>query len=231
MLSAVATQDEIDVGLRTYMNKVYFTMAGGIGLTLIIALLISQTPPLAALVFDTPLKWVALLAPLGIVFFMSFKIETMSHQTARTMFWVFSALMGVSSSTWFLFYEMMSVATIFLATTTAYAGLSLYGYTTKKDLSGIGAACFIGLIGLIIAMVVNIFLASPIMMFVTSVIGVLIFAGLTAYDTQNVKNMYLDSDSLEIAEKKVTMGALSFYLNFINLFQFLLSLFGQTNED
>ena len=170
-----------------------------------------------------------MLAPLGMVFLFAAKVNSMAASTARVVFWIFAALMGLSLSSIFLVYTGESVVRVFFITSAAFAALSLYGYTTKKDLSGMGSFLIMGLFGIIIASVVNIFLASSAMQFAISVIGVLIFAGLTAYDTQKIKEMYNELDSSEVAGKKAIMGALRLYLDFINLFVMLLHLFGQRN--
>ncbi|CAA7624420.1 Bax inhibitor-1/YccA family protein [Magnetospirillum sp. UT-4] len=222
---------EIDVGLRQYMLRVYNYMASGLALTGIVAMLVASNETMTQLIFGTPLKWVVMLAPLGFVFFMSFKIETMKASTAQTLFWVFAALMGASLASVFLVFTGESVARTFFITAAAFAGLSLWGYTTKKNLSAFGTFLVMGLIGLMIAMVVNIFLQSAMMQFVISAAGVLIFAGLTAYDTQRIKEMYWHLDGGEVAVKKAVMGALTLYLDFINLFTFLLQFLGVRRDE
>ncbi|WP_282604891.1 Bax inhibitor-1/YccA family protein [Pelagibius sp. Alg239-R121] len=226
MSSSQAEASQIDVGLRSYMLHVYNYMAVAMLVTGVVAYGASQSLPLMQAIHTTPLKWVVMLAPLGLVFFLSARIHAMKAMTAQTLFWVYSGLMGLSLSYIFLAYTGASVTRVFFITASAFAGLSLYGYTTKKSLSGMGSFLMMGLIGIIIAMVVNIFLGSAMIQFVISVAGVLIFAGLTAYDTQQIKNMYLESDSGEISEKKSIMGALRLYLDFLNMFLFLLHLFG-----
>ena len=171
--------------------------------------------------------WVVMLAPLGVVFYMSFGIAKMSSSKAQAAFWVFAALMGASLSSIFLVYTGESITRVFFITAGTFAAMSIYGYTTKKDLTKLGSFLMMGLIGIIIASIVNIFMKSTMMYFVISIIGVLIFVGLTAYDTQKIKNMYLVSDSGEVMGKKAVMGALTLYLDFINLFIMLLRLFGQ----
>jgi FtsH-binding integral membrane protein len=188
-----------------------------------------SNPALFNAVYGSPLKWVVMLAPLGFVIFLSARIHKMAGSTAQISFWVFAGVMGLSLASIFIAYTGESVAKVFFITAGAFAGLSLFGYTTKKNLSGMGSFLMMGLIGLIIAMVVNIFLASPAMQFVISAVGVLIFAGLTAYDTQQIKNMYQEADGSEVAKKKSIMGALRLYLDFLNLFLFLLQLFGNRN--
>ena len=167
------------------------------------------------------------LAPLGIVFYMSFGINKMSASKAQTVFWIFAALMGASLSSIFIVYTMPSIARVFFITSATFGAMSLYGYTTKKDLTGWGSFLMMGLIGIIIASIVNIFLKSSAMHFIISIFGVLVFVGLTAYDTQKIKHMYYASDSGEVMGKKAVMGALTLYLDFINLFIMLLRLFGQ----
>jgi FtsH-binding integral membrane protein len=181
--------------------------------------------------FVSPLKWAVILAPLGLVFALSFGIERMRPATAQIMFWVFSALMGVSLSSIFLIYTHTSIVRVFFITAASFGALSLYGYTTKRDLSGMGSFLMMGLFGLIIASLVNLFLQSSMMQFIVSVVGVLIFAGLTAWDTQRLKNDYIYGGmDGEATERSAIMGALSLYLNFINLFTFLMQLLGQKNE-
>jgi|TARA_B000000565_G_scaffold246473_1_gene215115 FtsH-binding integral membrane protein len=168
-----------------------------------------------------------MLAPLGVVFYMSFGINKMSSTKAQTVFWIFASLMGLSLSWILLVYTGVSVARVFFITSATFGAMSLYGYTTKRDLTKLGSFLFMGLIGIIIASLVNIFLKSSMMYFIISILGVLIFVGLTAYDTQKIKNMYAATDSGEIIGKKAVMGALTLYLDFINLFIMLLRLFGQ----
>ncbi len=230
----------VDEGLRAYMLKVYNFMASGVLLTGIIALVsfkisvvtdasgaITGFTSFGNALFFSGLKWIVMLAPLGIVFYMSFGIRKMSAAKAQTVFWVFAALMGLSLSWILLIYTGVSVARVFFITSATFGAMSIYGYTTKTDLTKFGSFLMMGLIGIIIASVVNIFMKSTMMYFVISILGVLIFVGLTAYDTQKIKNMYLASDSGEIIGKKAVMGALTLYLDFINLFIMLLRLFGQ----
>ena len=230
----------MDEGLRDYMLKVYNYMATGVLLTGIIALLsfkmsvltdstgaISGFTSFGNALFFSGLKWIVMLAPLGIVFYMSFGINKMSSAKAQTVFWVFASLMGLSLSWILLVYTGVSVARVFFITSATFGAMSLYGYTTKRDLTKLGSFLMMGLIGIIIASLVNIFMKSSMMYFVISIIGVLVFVGLTAYDTQKIKNMYMASDSGELIGKKAVMGALTLYLDFINLFIMLLRLFGQ----
>ncbi|MDX5360984.1 MAG: Bax inhibitor-1/YccA family protein [Alphaproteobacteria bacterium] len=216
----------IDQGLRSYMLRVYNYMGVGLALTGAVALLFASTPALYGAVMGTPLMWVAMLAPLGLVFFLSFRIHKMSFAAAQTTFWIYAAVNGIAFSTIFLVFSGESIARTFFITAAMFGAMSLWGYTTKRDLTGMGSFLFMGLIGLIIAMIVNIFLASSALQFAISVIGVLIFTGLTAYDTQAIKEMYAESDGSETAGKKAIMGALRLYLDFVNLFMMLLQFFG-----
>ena len=229
-VAAGARGGEIDEGLRAYMLGVYNYMALALALTGVAALgtaiMATSNPAFGQLIYASPLKWVIMLAPLGMVFFLSARIGNMAVGTAQTMFWIFAALMGLSLSSIFLVFTGESIVRVFFITAAAFGSLSLWGYTTKKDISGWGSFLFMGLIGIIIAMVVNIFLASSALQFAISVIGVLVFAGLTAYDTQRIKESYYVGDDGTLAAKKSIMGALSLYLNFINMFVMLLQLFG-----
>ncbi|WP_428644588.1 Bax inhibitor-1/YccA family protein [Roseibium sp.] len=235
----------IDQGLRAYMLGVYNYMAIGLALTgflaLATAMVTTTTDPSAAVaslgngkmltqlgvtLYGSPLKWIVMLAPLGMVMWLSFRIQSMSASSARGLFMVYAAVMGISLSSIFLVYTGASIARVFFVTAASFGALSLYGYTTRKDLSGWGSFLFMGLIGIVIASIVNIFMASSALQFAISVIGVLVFAGLTAYDTQQIKEMYYEGDSGEVATKKSVMGALRLYLDFINLFLMLLQLFG-----
>lgn len=224
---------QIDEGLRSYMLGVYNYMTVAMVITGVVAYLmagqLATNPALFNAVYGSPLKWVVMLAPLGFVLFLSARISRMSASTAQITFWLFAGVMGLSLASIFLQFQMGSIAKVFFITAGAFAGLSLLGYTTKKNLSGMGTFLFMGLIGLIIAMVVNIFLQSPAMQFVISAAGVLIFAGLTAYDTQQIKNMYSEADGSDVVTKKSIMGALRLYLDFLNMFLFLLQLFGNRN--
>ncbi len=232
MTPAQAEAAQIDVGLRQYMLKVYNLMAAGLALTGVVALLIASLPQSTlAVMYGTPLKWLIMLAPVALVFFFSFKIESMRASTAQTIFWVYAGLMGASLATVFLVFTGASVARTFFITAAAFAGLSLWGYTTKRDLSAFGTFLIMGLIGLIIASVVNIFLQSSMLQFVISAAGVLIFAGLTAWDTQKIKEMYWEADGHEVAAKKAIMGALTLYLDFINLFMFMLQFLGVRRDE
>ena len=234
-----ADQVVIDEGLKAYMLKVYNYMTTGLLVTGLVAFFFGKASyiinsegeifltSVGELLFLSPLKWVVMLAPLGFVFYLSARINKMSVSAAQTTFWIFSAIMGLSLASIFIQFTGASIARVFFIASGTFAGMSLYGYTTKRDLTKLGGFLFMGLIGIIIASVVNMFFQSGPMQFAISVIGVLIFVGLTAYDTQTIKNMYLASDGEEIGSKKALMGALRLYLDFINLFILLLQLFGQ----
>lgn len=227
-LGATATeQAAIDEGLRAYMLKVYNYMASGVALSGIVAALIASSPALLQAIYGTGLQWVIMLAPLGFILVLSFAINKLSASATQALFWAFAAVMGASLSWIFLAYTGSSIVRVFFITTATFGAMSIYGYTTKRDLTGMGTFMFMGLIGIIIASIVNIFLASSALDFAISVIGVLVFVGLTAYDTQKIRNMYFEADSHEVATKKAVMGALTLYLDFINLMIMLLRLFGE----
>jgi FtsH-binding integral membrane protein len=222
----VAGRAGYDEGLRSYMLSIYNYMSSGIMLTGIVALL-AFTSGVADTIFNGGiLRWIVALSPLAIVFAMSFGANRFSTGTLQLMFWGFAALMGLSLSSVFLVYTEGSIATTFFATAAAFAGLSLWGYTTKKSLSGMGSFLMMGVIGLIVAMVINMFLQSPAFHYAISFIGVLIFAGLTAYDTQRLKVQYEQLRGTQFMGKAVIMGALTLYLDFINMFMFLLQFLG-----
>ncbi|MCE2516733.1 MAG: Bax inhibitor-1/YccA family protein [Alphaproteobacteria bacterium] len=235
--SATAAVDT-DAGLRAYMLGVYNYMTTALAVTGFFAigtkmLAISTNDAgqryltgFGELLFTTPLKWVIALAPLGMVFWMSARMHAMSHQKAQRLFYIFAALMGMSLSSLLMVYTGTSVARAFFITAGSFAGLSLYGYTTKRDLAPMGAFLIMGLIGLILASLVNMFVQSQGAEFLISIVGVLLFAGLTAWDTQKIKSMYLVSDSHDVAQKKSIHGALSLYLDFINMFIMILRLIG-----
>lgn len=235
----------IDEGLRAFMLRVYNYMAAGLAITGVVAyglysVAVTTDPSSAVLalpngvlltsigqlIFISPLKWVLFLAPLGLVFFMSARMHRMSVEAGQATFWIYAALVGAMISSIFLVYAHGSIARVFFITAATFGGLSLFGYTTKRDISGWGSFLFMGLIGIIIASVVNIFIGSTALQFAVSVLGVLIFAGLTAYDTQQIKEEYYAGDSQLVAGQKAIMGALRLYLDFLNLFLMLLSLFG-----
>src|SRR5687768_2466653 len=216
-----------DAGLRSYMLKVYNYMASGVLLTGIVAMLFAGSAIGQSIMLGGGLlKWLIVFAPLGFVFAMSFGFNRMSTATLNLMFWAFATVMGLSMSTIFMVFTGVSIAQTFFAVTAAFLGLSLWGYTTKKDLSGFGTFLIMGVVGLLVAMIINIFLQSTAMHFAISAIGVLLFAGLTAYDTQRIKSMYAHVAGTDMMGKVVIMGALSLYLDFINMFQFLLSFMG-----
>ena len=230
MSQAQAQAAAVDVGLRAYMLRVYNYMCVALALSGAVAFVVSTSPALQQAIFGTPLMWVVFLAPLGLVFFLSARIHKMSATAAQTTFWVFAGLMGMSLASIFIAYTPESVTRVFFITAGAFAGLSLVGYTTKRDLSGMRTFLFMGVIGLIIAMVVNMFLVSSGLQLLISVVGVLIFAALTAYDTQQIKLMYYEADSGEVATKKSIIGALKLYLDFLNMFIFLLHIFGMARN-
>ena len=220
----------IDAGLRDHMQRVYGYMAGGLALTGIVAYAAAASGFYQSIA-GTGLIWIVMLAPLAFVLVISFGIERMSAATAAVLFWIYAAVMGLSLGGIFLVYTGTSIARVFLITAATYGAMSLYGYTTRSDLSGFGSFLFMGLIGIVIASLVNLFIGSNILQFAISIIGVLVFVGLTAYDTQRIKQMYLVSDSPQIAGKKAVLGALALYLDFINLFMMLLQLFGRRREN
>ena len=235
----VARGTTFDAGLRKHMLSIYNYMASGVLLTGVVALLTARSG-LAIQFAQGPLMWLVALSPLAIVFAMSFGQNRFSTGTLQAMFWGFAVLMGLSLSTIFLVYTGGSIAATFFATAGAFAGLSLFGYTTQKNLSGWGSFLIMGVIGLLIASVINMFLQSAALMWAVSFLGVLIFAGLTAYDTQRLKNDYLTVQNMKMTNpnvaaaypmgKMVIMGALSLYLDFINMFMFLLRFMGSARE-
>jgi FtsH-binding integral membrane protein len=214
-----------DAGLRSYMLSVYNYMASGVLLTGIVAL-VFFTSGMAEQALATPLRWVFMFAPLAFVLFMSFGANRMSTGTMQAMFWGFAVAMGLSLSSIFLVYTGTSIAQTFFAVSAGFLGLSLYGYTTKKDLSGFGTFLIMGVVGLLVAMIANLFIQSSALGMAISAIGVLLFAGLTAYDTQKIKSMYTYVQGTDMMGKTAIMGALTLYLDFINMFTFLLSFMG-----
>ncbi len=214
-----------DAGLRSYMLSVYNYMASGVLLTGIVALAFAYSGAAAA-VMATPLRWVIALSPLAFVMVMSFGMHKLSTAALQGLFWAFAAVMGLSMSAIFLVYTGPSIAITFFATATAFLALSLYGYTTKRNLQAFGTFLIMGLVGLIVATLLNLFFQSPVMNLVISAIGVLLFAGLTAYDTQRIKLLYDEVAGTDMMGKVIIMGALSLYLDFVNMFQFLLSFMG-----
>lgn len=220
----------IDEGLRSYMLRVYNYMGIGLVVTGLVAYFVANwamsNPDNAVLIYQSPLSWVIMLSPLAFVLALSFGINKMSAGTAQLVFWAFAAVMGLSLSSIFLVYTGASIAKVFFITAATFGAMSLYGYTTKRDLTRIGSFLTMGLIGLVIASVVNIFFPSGPLGFAISILGVLIFVGLTAYDTQKIKESYSESYGADVLKKGAIMGALSLYLDFINLFMMLLRLFG-----
>lgn len=242
-MSGARTAAEIDEGLRSYMLTVYNYMASAMVLTGLMAYVTANTPALYSLLYtfasapdgtiyltgQTMLGMVVMFAPLGLVFFLSFRINHMQASTAQMVFWIYAGLVGMAISSILFVYTGTSIAMTFFVTAAAFGSLSLYGYSTKRNLTGMGSFLIMGLFGIIIASIVNMFLQSSMMDFIISVGGVLIFAGLTAYDTQRIKLMYLQSDGNETTTKKAIMGALSLYLDFLNMFLFLLRFMGNRN--
>lgn len=216
-----------DEGLRRHMLRIYNYMSLGLVLTGLVAFLVAATPPLAQAIFGTPLKWVAMFAPLAFVMFFTFRIERMSASAAQTAFWAFAAVMGVSLASIFLVFTGASIARTFFIAAAMFGATSLYGYTTKRDLSRFGTFLIMGLIGVVIASLVNIFLGSSMLQMVVSIAGVIVFTGLTAWDTQNIKEQYAWHHDQETSGKLAVFGALSLYLNFVNIFQLLLNFTGE----
>jgi uncharacterized protein len=230
-------QVAVDAGLRAYMIRVYNYMASGVALTGVVAWLTFsaavvetsaglQLTAFGQAIFQSPLLWVLVLAPLGLVFVLSFSINRLQPGTALMLFFVYAGLLGLSLASIFLVYTHASITRVFFISAATFGALSLYGYTTQRDLTGIGSFMFMGLIGIIIASLVNVFLHSTGLDWAISIIGVVVFAGLTAYDTQRIKEMYSPMDDGTVGGRKAVMGALSLYLDFINLFLMLLRLFG-----
>jgi len=227
----IGTRDvAFDAGLRSYMLKVYNYMASGILLTGMVAMLFArggaESPAAVIMMSGGLLSWIIILSPLAFILVMSFGLNRLSTRALQACFWAFATVMGLSMSTIFLRYTGTSIAQTFFATSAAFVSLSLWGYTTKKDLSGWGTFLIMGVVGLLVAMVINIFLQSQAMAYVISGIGVLVFAGLTAYDTQKIKSMYAHVAGTDMMGKTVIMGALNLYLDFINMFLFLLQFMG-----
>jgi FtsH-binding integral membrane protein len=221
---------EIDAGLRQFLLSVYNYMGSGLVLTGLVAYGAAETGLYTSLVQMPVLFWGVVLAPLALVFFLSFRIEKMSLGTAQASFWAYAALVGLSLAGLVLAYTGVSIARTFFITAATFLAMSLYGYTTRTDLSRFGSFLLMGLFGIIIAGLVNMFLASSALQFAISVIGVVVFVGLTAYDTQRIKNIYLESDDSVTAGKKTIMGALTLYLDFLNLFILLLQLTGNRRQ-
>ncbi len=234
-MSAAQAQDaQIDVGLRQYMLRVYNYMASGVALTGIVAYLAASSPAILGMLYaqgpqglePTGIAYLVMFAPLAFILALTFGVSRMSTTTVQTLFWLFAGVMGLSLANIFLIYTGTSIARVFFITAASFAGLSLYGYTTKRDLSAMGSFMIMGLWGIVLASLVNLFLASSALQFAISVIGVLVFAGLTAYDTQKIREMYWEGDTGDVATKKAVMGALTLYLDFINMLLLLLRFFG-----
>ena len=235
--TGTGTQVQIDQGLRSYMLKVYNYMGAGLAITGVAAYgtfhaavdAAGSLTPFGQAIFTSPLRWVLIFAPLALVMLLSFRINRMSVSAAQLTFWAYAALIGVSFASLGLIYTAGSIAQVFFITAGTFGALSLYGYTTKRDLAGFGSFLFMGLIGLIIASLVNLYFQNGMFSLVLSAVGVLIFTGLTAWDTQQIKEMYFEADDVAVMGRKAIMGALRLYLDFINLFLSLLRIFGNRN--
>jgi uncharacterized protein len=227
--SAGVRGGDVDLGLRRYLLQVYNFMAAGLGATGLVAYAAVATG-FYQQIAGTPLIWLIMLAPLGAVLFLSFRVEQMSAGAAQATFWTYAALMGLSLGGIFLLFTGTSIARVFFITAGTFAAMSLYGCTTQRDLSKFGSFLFMGLIGIVLASLVNIFIGSSALQFAISVIGVVVFTALTAWDMQRVKEIYLETDPRDVLTKKALMGALALYLDFINLFAMLLQLVGQRRE-
>lgn len=219
-------QAAYDAGLRSYMLRIFAYMAGGLAVTGLVAAMVASSPAMTQMIFGTPLKWVAMLAPIGVVFLFYGMIHRMSAATAQAVFWGYSALMGVSMASIFLVFTGQSIAQVFFISASVFLTAAVYGYTTKKDLTSIGSFLLIGMIGIFIAGIVNIFLGSSMMSMLISMLAVIIFTGLTAFDAQRLKEEYAEGYGHESLMKMSLLGALSLYLNFINIFTALLNLMG-----
>jgi uncharacterized protein len=226
---AAVPQAEVDAGLRAFMLRVYNYMAGGLALTGVVAYAAAASG-LYVSIAGSPLFWLVILAPLGLVMLLSFRIQSMSLGSAQLTFWAYAALMGLSLAGIFLIYTQTSIARVFFITAGTFAAMSLYGYTTRSDLSRFGSFLFMGLIGIIIAGLVNMFIGSQGLQLLISIVGVIVFVGLTAWDTQAIKEMYFEGDGELVAGKKAILGALRLYLDFINLFVLLMQLLGNRRD-
>ncbi len=224
-------QAAYDAGLRAFMQRVFTMMAAGLALTGAVAYFVGTSPALMATIWGSPLKWVVILAPLGMVFLLAGMIHRMSTATAQLVFWVYAALTGLSLSTIFVVYQLGSIAQVFFITSSVFLAAALWGYTTKSDLTRMGTFLFMGLIGIVIAGLVNLFVGSSMLQFIISCVGVIVFTGLTAWDTQNLKETYSEGYGHEATGKLAVMGALSLYMNFINLFVMMLQLLGNKNSE
>ncbi|WP_341705067.1 Bax inhibitor-1/YccA family protein [Ferrovibrio sp.] len=220
----------VDEALRAYMLRVYNYMASGLALSAIVAVLVSQSPALMQTLFGSGLAFVVMLAPLGLLLVMSFGANKLSAGAVQGLYWAFTATMGLSLSTIFIVYTGESILRIFFITAAMFGAMSLWGYTTKRDLTGMGTFLFMGVIGLVIASLVNMFLGSTVLQFAISAITVLVFTGLTAYDTQRIKSEFYEGDPADLQTKQAVFGATSLYVNFLNIFMALLQLFGQRNN-
>lgn len=216
-----------DEGLRKHMLRVYNYMGLGLVVTGLVAFFVASTPALYVPIFSSPLKWVVMLAPLAFVMLFSFRMQTMSASSAQAMFWAFCAVMGLSLASVFLVFTSTSIARTFFIAATMFGATSLYGYTTKRDLTQFSSFLIMGLIGVVIASLVNLFLGSTALQFAISVIGIAVFIGLTAWDTQTIKEQYAENFDAESQQKLAVFGAFSLYLNFINIFQLLLNFTGE----
>lgn len=219
-------QAAYDAGLRAYMLRIFSYMAGGLGVTGVVALMVASSPALTQAIFGTPLKWVAMLAPIAMVFLFAGMIHRMSAATAQLVFWAYAAVMGVSMASFFLVFTGQSIAKVFFISASVFLAAALYGYTTKKDLTSMGSFLLMGVFGIFIVGLVNIFLASSMMSMIISMVAVVLFTGLTAFDAQRLKEEYAEGYGHESLAKMSLMGALSLYLNFINIFTSLLNLMG-----
>jgi uncharacterized protein len=233
-LQGTAIQQSLyDQGLRNFMIGIYNNMMVGLVISGLTAFIISSNMELMSFLFNTPMKWVVMLSPLAFIFVLSYGIEKFHTNTSRMLFYLFSGIMGISLSSIFIVFTAASITQVFFITASMFAATSIYGYTTKRDLTTMGSFMFMGLIGILIASLVNLFLASSAMAFAISVIGVIVFVGLTAWDTQNLKETYLTPGAFTSAEEMTKIqlhGSLSLYLNFVNLFNMLLQLLGQREE-
>jgi FtsH-binding integral membrane protein len=230
LTGTAAERVSFDVGLRQHMLRVYNYMASGLLLTGIVAYVVANSPSVFNAIYGTPLAWVVMLAPLGFVFFLQLRLNAIKASTAQAVFWAFAAVMGLSLATIFVVFTGASIARVFFITAGTFAAMSLYGYTTRKDLSAWGSFLFMGLIGIVIASLVNMFIHSTALQFIVSIVGVLVFVGLTAFDTQRIKEEYSANYDRETSGKLAIWGALRLYLDFINLFMMLLQLFGQRRD-
>ena len=225
--TAAVEQAAVDEGLRAYMLRVYNYMASGVALSGIVAALVASSPALLQAIYGTGLYWIVIFAPLGFLLVLLFGLDRLSATAVQALFWAYAAVNGASLSYIFLAYTGASIVRVFFITTATFAAMSLYGYTTKRDLTGVGNFMRMGVIGILIALVVNFFLVSSALDFAISVIGVLVFVGLTAYDTQKIRDMYFEADGADAATKKAVTGAVTLYLDFILLMVMLLRLFGE----